>query len=397
MGPLRLKPVPAETGTTWRGSFKTMMDYNPRLDALRALCVFGVMCFHWQGILQFGWIGVQTFFVLSGFLMTGILAQAKEKYQAKDFFLVFQWRRALRIFPAYFGYLFFLAGVFWFTRQPSSLPQVIPFLSTLTLNIARLFPWYNNDQAYTHLWSLGVEMQFYLLWPLLIYFTSRERLATLIYFFLATAPLLRFLTEWQTSALYSDPEAIGNAVYNSPLSHLDAFAAGAAVALGIPGFRSRFGRKFLVLGSLTLIAGIALTLISNLGGSPIPSASLGYPINLPNFHSSVWGYTLINLTSAFLIGLLKTKDLPFFRNAVAQRLGRISYGLYLFHLPVQKLMKLPLGEKAGLDLQSIALFGLSIIGTILLASVSYEFFEVHFLRLKNLYRPQVMKPGASER
>jgi peptidoglycan/LPS O-acetylase OafA/YrhL len=236
-------------------------------------------------------------------------------------------------------------------------------------------------------------MQFYLFWPLLIYFTSRERLATLIYFFLVAAPLLRFLTEWQTSVLYADPEAIGNAVYNSPLSHLDAFAAGAAVALGIPGFRSRFGRKFLVLGGITLIAGIALTLISNLHGSPIPSASLGYPINLPNFHSSVWGYTLIDLTSAFLIGLLKTQDLPFFRNAVAQRLGRISYGLYLFHLPVQKLMKLPLGEKTGIDLQSIALFGLSIIGTILLAIVSYEFFEVHFLRLKNLYRPPVMRPG----
>ncbi|SRR6266446_194873 len=84
-----------------------MMDYNPRLDALRALCVFGVMCFHWQGILQFGWIGVQTFFVLSGFLMTGILTPAKEKYDARNFFLVFQWRRALRIFPAYFGYVFF--------------------------------------------------------------------------------------------------------------------------------------------------------------------------------------------------------------------------------------------------------------------------------------------------
>jgi peptidoglycan/LPS O-acetylase OafA/YrhL len=288
-----------------------MMDYNPRLDALRALCVFGVMCFHWQGILQFGWIGVQTFFVLSGFLMTEILAQAKEKYEAKDFFLTFQWRRALRIFPAYFGYLLFLAGVFWFTRQPASLPQVIPFLSTLTLNIARLFPWYRNDQAYTHLWSLGVEMQFYLLWPMLIYFTARERLASLIYFFLLATPALRFLTQWQTAALYSDPEAVGNAVYNSPLSDLDAFAAGAAVALGIPGFRSGFGRKFLLLGSITLAAGIALTLISNLRGSPIPSASLGYPINLPNFQSSVWGYTLIDLTSAFLIGLLKTRDLPF--------------------------------------------------------------------------------------
>jgi peptidoglycan/LPS O-acetylase OafA/YrhL len=364
-----------------------MMDYNPRLDALRALCVFGVMCFHWQGILQFGWIGVQTFFVLSGFLMTGILTQTKEKYDAKNFFLVFQWRRALRIFPAYFGYVFVLAVLFWLTRKPSSLPQVIPFLSTLTLNIARLLPWFNNDQAYTHLWSLGVEMQFYLLWPLLIYFTSRERLPMLIYFLLAAAPLLRFLTELQTSAVYSDPEAIGNAVYNSPLSHLDAFAAGAAVSLGIPGFRSRFGQKFIALAGITVLAGLSLTLISHLQGSPIPSASLGYPINLPDFHSSVWGYSLIDLTSAFLIGLLKTKDLPFFGNAAVQRLGRISYGMYLFHLPVQKLMKLPISGKAGIDLESIALFAASIIGTILLALISYEFFEVHFLRLKNLYQP----------
>jgi peptidoglycan/LPS O-acetylase OafA/YrhL len=376
------------------GSFRTMMDYNPRLDALRALCVFGVMCFHWQGILQFGWIGVQTFFVLSGFLMTGILVHAKEKYDAKNFFLVFQWRRALRIFPAYFGYLAVLAGVFWLTRQPSSLPQVIPFLSTLTLNIARLFPWFSNDQAYTHLWSLGVEMQFYLLWPLLIYFTSRERLPVLIYFFLATAPVFRFLTELPTSAVYSDPEAVGNAIYNSPLSHLDAFAAGAAVALGIPGFRSRFGQKFCLLASITIIAGVSLTLISHAQGSPIPSASLGYPINLSSFYSSVWGYSLINLTSAFLIGLLKTQDLPLFRNAVLQRLGRISYGLYLFHLPVQELMKLPITGKTGIDLESIALFGLSIIGTILLALASYELFEVHFLRLKKWYQPPIRATAA---
>ena len=369
------------------------MNYNPRLDALRALCVLGVMCFHWQGILQFGWIGVQTFFVLSGFLMTGILTQAKEKYDARNFFLVFQWRRALRIFPAYFGYVFVLAGVFWLTRQPSSLPQVIPFLSTLTLNIARLLPWFNNDQAYTHLWSLGVEMQFYLLWPLLIYFTSRERLPILIYLLLATAPLLRFLTELQTSAIYSDPEAIGNAIYNSPLSHLDAFAAGAAVSVGIPGFRSRFGQKFVALAGITVLAGLSLTLISHLQGSPIPSASLGYPINLPNFNSSVWGYSLIDLTSAFLIGILMTRDLPFFGNAAVQRLGRISYGMYLFHLPVQKLMKLPISGKPGIDLESIALFAISIIGTTLLALVSYEFFEVHFLRLKNLYQPLVIDGG----
>jgi peptidoglycan/LPS O-acetylase OafA/YrhL len=210
---------------------------------------------------------------------------------------------------------------------------------------------------------------------------------------LAATPLFRFLTEWQSSAVYYDPEAVGNAVYNSPLSHLDAFAAGAAIALGIPGFRSHFGRKFLALGTVTLVVGISLTVISHLHGSPIPSASLGYPINLPSFQSSVWGYTLIDLTSAFLIGMLTTKDLPFFRNTVAQRLGRISYGLYLFHLPVQKLLKVPLSGKTGIDSESIAFFGLSIIGTILLALASYELFEVRFLRLKNLYQPQAITTG----
>jgi peptidoglycan/LPS O-acetylase OafA/YrhL len=369
------------------GSYRTMTDYNPRLDALRALCVFGVMCFHWQGILQFGWIGVQTFFVLSGFLMTGILAHAKENYDARNFFLVFQWRRALRIFPAYFAYVLVLGAVFWFTRQPASLPQVFPFLSTLTLNIARLFPGFTNDQAYTHLWSLGVEMQFYLFWPLLIYFTRRERLPVLIYALLVIGPLLRFFTELETSSLYADPEAVGNTIYNSPISHLDAFAAGAAVSLGIPGFRSRLAEKFAISGGVTLIAGAGLTFASYLQGSPISSASLGYPINLPYFYSSVWGYSLINLTSAFLIGLLKTKDLPIFRNPGVQWLGKISYGLYLFHLPIQRLMKLPIPNKSGIDAESMLLFALSIIATILLASVSYEWFEVYFLRLKNLYQP----------
>jgi peptidoglycan/LPS O-acetylase OafA/YrhL len=88
------------------------MEYNPRFDALRALCVFGVMAFHWQGILQFGWIGVQTFFVLSGFLITGILERSKERYSTLDYFFVFEWRRFLRICPAYFGYLGVLALLF---------------------------------------------------------------------------------------------------------------------------------------------------------------------------------------------------------------------------------------------------------------------------------------------
>jgi peptidoglycan/LPS O-acetylase OafA/YrhL len=71
----------------------------------------------------FGWIGVQTFFVLSGFLITGILERSKERYSTLDYFFVFEWRRFLRICPAYFGYLGVLALLFLITRQPDSLPQ----------------------------------------------------------------------------------------------------------------------------------------------------------------------------------------------------------------------------------------------------------------------------------
>jgi peptidoglycan/LPS O-acetylase OafA/YrhL len=364
------------------------MEYNPRFDALRALCVFAVMAFHWQGILQFAWIGVQTFFVLSGFLITGILVQSKDLYSARDYFFVFEWRRLLRICPAYFGYLGVLALVYLLTRQPDSLPQAAPFLSTFTLNIARLFPGYENHQAYTHLWSLAVEFQFYLAWPLVIYFTNQKQLSRIIYLFILLGPLLRLLTQVPVSHIYVSQDAVGNAVYNSPLSHIDAFATGAAVALGIPGFRSAFAKKFLLTAGITLCAGLGIVFCCASSGQAVPADSLGYPINLPYFYSSVWAYTLINLSSAFLLGILGTRNLPVFRSASIQWLGRISYGLYLFHLPVQSLLKPFVAGKPWFVPESISLFLLSILATILVAWRSYECWEVHFLKLKDLYKPR---------
>jgi peptidoglycan/LPS O-acetylase OafA/YrhL len=364
------------------------MEYNPRFDALRALCVLGVMAFHWQGILQFGWIGVQTFFVLSGFLITGILERSKERYRTLDYFFVFEWRRFLRICPAYFGYLGVLGFLFWITRQPDSLPQAAPYLSTFTLNIERLFHGYQNHQAYTHLWSLAVEFQFYLVWPVIVYFANRKQLSQSIYLFILLGPLLRLLTQVSMSHIYGSPDAVGNAVYNSPLSHIDAFATGAAVALGLPGFRSRFAQKFFLTAGIALCAGLVILFCCASNGKAVPPDSLGYPINLPYFYSPVWAYTLINLSSAFLLGVLGTQNLPVFGSGPMQWLGRISYGLYLFHLPVQSLLKPFISGKPWFAPESILLFLISILATVLVAWLSYEFWEVHFLKLKDLYQPK---------
>jgi peptidoglycan/LPS O-acetylase OafA/YrhL len=190
------------------------------------------------------------------------------------------------------------------------------------------------------------------------------------------------------SHIYVSPEAVGNAVYNSPLSHIDAFATGAAVALDLPGFRSRFAQKFLLTAGITLYGGLAIVFYSATKGEAVPPDSLGYPINLPYFYSSVWAYTLINLSSAFLLGILGTRNLPIFGSTLMQWLGRISYGLYLFHLPVQSLLKPFIAGEPWFAPESLCLFSVSILATVFVAWLSYEFWEVHFLKFKDLYKPK---------
>lgn len=77
------------------------MVYNPKLDSLRTLCIISVMLFHW-GLIDAGWAGVQYFFVLPGYLITGILLQYRKRLSAKEYFRAFYYRGALRIFPLYF-------------------------------------------------------------------------------------------------------------------------------------------------------------------------------------------------------------------------------------------------------------------------------------------------------
>src|SRR5690349_11571613 len=213
----------------------------PGLDGLRAIAFLIVFFFHTRN-LPFGWMGVQLFFVLSGFLITDILLRMKEKLPRREFFIKFYGRRFLRIFPLYYFYLLALVGLI-FLLPSLKLNALNLELGTEYLNqiwIAALYvfdffhatAFFERSRFFTHLWSLSVEEQFYLLWPLLIFLTPREKFKQLCFTAIGLGFIFRLLITliYRTQALpflLNDPQQAVNVL---PFSHLDAFAFGAYIS-----------------------------------------------------------------------------------------------------------------------------------------------------------------------
>ena len=153
--------------------------YFPQLDALRAVAVLGVMLHHyWPEAekalgLSTGFLGVQLFFVLSGFLITGILLRARDRVQLGQSSTAhgigqFYVRRVLRIFPLFYAML----AIAWLAGLPEvrdSLPWHLMYASNVYM--VRIQDWHGSV---SHLWSLAVEEQFYLVWPFVIFFMPRR-------------------------------------------------------------------------------------------------------------------------------------------------------------------------------------------------------------------------------
>jgi peptidoglycan/LPS O-acetylase OafA/YrhL len=172
----------------------TRPDHYPQLDALRALAVSAVACHHWvpaiPPTLQLG-ASVQLFFVLSGFLITGILLDAKSQARAaggglRTVLLMFYIRRSLRIFPLY--YLVLLAAV---------VANIPPVRESWPWHFAYATNYYcvhtgTWPGALSHFWSLAVEEQFYLVWPLVVLFVPDRRLSLVFAAFIVTGPLFRW-------------------------------------------------------------------------------------------------------------------------------------------------------------------------------------------------------------
>jgi peptidoglycan/LPS O-acetylase OafA/YrhL len=281
------------------------------------------------------------------------------------FFGRFYFRRTLRIFPLYYAYLLILAVSYFVWAAPPDWPQVRPYALLYAINFGMIGGEVSSRDTYGHLWTLSVEEQFYLIWPLFVWLCSRRALLMLAVALVLAGPLVRF----GSGALFG--WNVGQ-IYVSTLSHADAFALGALIALGGSHEWLRRSRSVLI-GALVVTAVIGLVIAR---ANNMPIRTLGFPEGLGAAGAHIWGYTLLNAIAALLIICCLRGELRFLGTPALAYLGRISYGIYVFQRPIKGLYL------AHFDSTLLGLIAIPV-ASALAAAISYHLFEMPILRFRD--------------
>jgi peptidoglycan/LPS O-acetylase OafA/YrhL len=367
-------------------------SHVPALDGIRGLAILLVLMNHlwsWNAhsgrwlvdvlgeIRGLSWVGVNLFFALSGFLITGILMNT---LSSRSFFKTFYARRVLRIFPLYYGFLLLLLLLtipLHFTWNGWQY-----FYLTYTANLAL---WLNKPLLIGHFrigqfWSLQVEEQFYLLWPFIVYRAKtisrliRLSLITCAVVFLIRIVLVVFKMSYSPSGQYLP--------YSATFACCDNLVYGCLLALLL---RTHWREKVLSYSGLIFIVCASPVLLERV----IHHGSLW----TNTFFLPTIGFSLIGIGSASLIAMsLRAGSFAqrAFSLPVLRFFGKYSYGIYIVHYSVEGLLgmspysfffkHLHIKSISGL-LSAGLVFGVSI----LLAVLSYHLYEIHFLKLKRYF------------
>jgi peptidoglycan/LPS O-acetylase OafA/YrhL len=372
-----------------------LRPHVPALDGKRGLAILAIMVLHfgdlcgqataaqraWHALISPLWMGVDLFFVLSGFLITRILLSTKGKPR---FFFNFYGRRTVRIFPLYYGVLL---GIFVL------LPLIRPGRPTPELRAQQIWFWTylsNFRMAWTgqlwatdtvrvnHFWSLAVEEQFYLVWPTLVYLMDRRWLRRMCLAVIAAAPVARavailgFQVRWAV-------------VFGTTPFRMDTLCYGALIAVLAQDAKAlQRVRRWAPLAVALCLAGLACVFAAR---GDLDSGQRSIQIS---------AYTLTGPLFAGLILWTLAKPGPTrlsraFEARWLTLLGKYSYGLYVLHyllMPQFQHIFSLIDPRASGELglvQTLAFEALAMACSLVIAILSYHFYEAQFLKIKRYF------------
>ncbi|HXY71566.1 MAG TPA: acyltransferase [Actinomycetota bacterium] len=353
----------------------------PALDGLRGLAIIIVLFNHLgeQGPRVFwrftegGIVGVDVFFVLSGFLITSLLV-AEWDHTGSIALGRFYMRRALRLLPA----LFVMIGIVAIAAHTSLVPlhyraptlTGIPYALLYATDLRWVLPGATPLHAgfMDPMWSLSIEEQFYLLWPgillLVLMFVPNARQSRALQLTLIVAALIQL----HRALLFMHGGAMWDRLYATPDTHTDGLLIGCALAF-IVQRRSPSRRTLAVAGA----AGLATVLVFALFLGPDSGVQ-------PQLYMQYDGFGIVAVASAFLLWSLVDRAAPrFIQTPIESRtmrfVGRISYALYLWNYAIFIVLRLP-----GVPALPAAIIRLVTVFAV--ATASYYLVERYFLRIK---------------
>ena len=351
--------------------------WYPALDGLRGLAILLVVIYHNFGFINvffFGWLGVDLFFVLSGFLITDILLKTVGE---KNFLRNFYIRRILRIFP-----LYYLSLVIFLVVLPNLVSRFNVsyyqehqvWLWTYLQNWLYIFNNPGQSNVLNHLWSLAVEEQFYLLWPFAIIIIRKPSWLLVFISLILLAVLGLRLWAWMN-------QVADLAYFNLyTFTRIDGICIGCMIAL-LQRINPSFLKKYTSLIVLFFaLLNFAFFFINR-------RYDFGFP------YLAMIGYTTFAMIFGLLVNEAVTRETRLinilFDNPVFRFFGKISYGFYMFHWPLYFLLSPWLFEVLAGSLHGAWLqFFVSLSATLIAIAVSwtsFRFFESYFLKLKKKY------------